>query len=196
MNHGDEQIQQPQTPSVANEDNEPCTPQVPSIAERPSIPETPPVSESEPGADAEPTRMEKWFHRAQKVYRFYVSVIKALIATIGFIAFLFIAHQTILDIFSDKIVIKPFSTPLSLEERGYTGDVILSRLIKKMEEIRRTVSSENNPAVEIAPPGEGPDIEIPGAGVSLQSIISYLTVFLGNPPLEVTGSVVLEKRRT
>ena len=135
----------------------------------------------------------QWLALVQKIQAFYVSVVKILISTILFIAFLFITYSGLVDLFSVKIIIKPFTVPPVLEEKGYTGRVILSRLIRKMEEIRRAVSSENNPVVEIAPPEEQPDIEIPGAGVSLQGIMSYLGIFVGTPPLEIIGSVVLDE---
>ena len=136
----------------------------------------------------------EWSKLIPKIYRLYVSAVKAFITTAMFIAFVFLAYRAGKDIFSEKIVIKPFNVPPALQDKGYTGDVILSRLMKKIQAIRRTVNSENNPAVEIAPPSQGPDIEIPGAGVSLNSVISYLRVFLGRPPLQVSGSVVLQEQ--
>jgi tetratricopeptide (TPR) repeat protein len=136
---------------------------------------------------------KKWLKLGQSIYDFYVVMVKVFISTSIFIAFIFLAYQAGTDIFSDKIVVQPFTVPPSLEKQGYTGNVIVSRIMSKMEEIRRTVSSENNPGVQMAPPDKGSDIEIPGTGVSLSAIMSYLRVFLGVPPLKVSGSVVLGK---
>jgi tetratricopeptide (TPR) repeat protein len=119
-------------------------------------------------------------------YRFAIKMILSL-------AVVFLFFQTLISFFQDNVVFMAFDVPASLSGKGYTGKVIASHLSDKVGKIRRSVvRTDRNLSVRLSPPSEGPDIQVPGADISLQVLLTHLNILLGREKNQVTGEAVAD----
>ena len=159
--------------------------------------ETP--NETDPGADAAPEKdptetaspehPSKWRRIGTgfvESYRFAIKMILSL-------AVVFLFFQTIISFFQDNVVFMPFEVPSALSGKGYTGKVIASHLSDKVGQMRQSVvRTDRNLSVRLSPPSEGPDIQVPGADLSLQVLLTHLDIVLGREKNQVTGEAVVD----
>jgi Tfp pilus assembly protein PilF len=89
---------------------------------------------------------------------------------------------------ADGIVIKPFSVPPALAQRGVTGEAVASQVMDQLSTMAETSrSSEQQKSVDAAW-GEHISIAIPETGVSLNQVDQWLRQKLGHER-QVTGEV-------
>ena len=132
-------------------------------------------------------------------------------------AFIFLLFFIIKDLFKkEPIHIEPFEVSHDLENQGYNGRVIANKLIDKLNEIgeksksslmktygysyrivqfgsRRTEQVISLKPEEFVPSWTEKkqlDIEVPGVGISLNSISQFIKGLFGEKPTTVTGEVV------
>jgi tetratricopeptide (TPR) repeat protein len=92
-----------------------------------------------------------------------------LLSVVGFVCYVGYNELT-----KDVIVVEPFEVPKILHDQGYTGKVLASMLIDQFDSIRATAKTSMKKKEFAQEAGaDKVSLQIPGAGVSLQSIVQY-----------------------
>jgi tetratricopeptide (TPR) repeat protein len=91
--------------------------------------------------------------------------------------------------FRDSAVIDPIQVPDELAKQGYRPEVIARRLRDEVLEIRRIAASRRE-GREIQPDSEQLNIELPGTGISLGSLLRIVKRFFESSETRVTGEIV------
>jgi hypothetical protein len=91
---------------------------------------------------------------------------------------------------ADGLVIKPFSVPPALAERGVTGETVARGLMDRISAMASTARSGETQRQVAADTGDGIKIEIPETGLSLSQVDQWLVDKLGHER-RVSGEVVL-----
>ena len=74
----------------------------------------------------------------------------------------------------DTVIVEPLGVPRSLIERGYTGEILARRLIDELSKIREGAKTRKDDIkLDISPDWSRADIRIPGAAMSLRSVVRY-----------------------
>ena len=127
--------------------------------------------------------LDRWFKRLKLAFQVLTILVGLLV--LGVVASMaWDAHE------ADGIVIKPFSMPPALAQRGVTGEAVASKImdgLSTMAEIARP--SERQKTVD-ADWGQHISIEIPETGVSLSQVDQWLREKLGRQR-RITGEVSL-----
>ncbi len=90
----------------------------------------------------------------------------------------------------DTVIVEPLGVPKGLAERGYTGEILARRLIDELTKIRKGASTRKNDInPEVLPDWSQPDIQIPGAPMSLRSIVRYVQESFSATGLHISGEV-------
>lgn len=89
------------------------------------------------------------------------------------------------------VVIKPFSVPPSLAQRGVTGEAVASRLMDQLSRISEVARSGERQRRVAADWGGNVSIEIPATGVSIGQVEQWLRDRLGHET-RLTGEVTLD----
>ena len=161
--------------------------------------------------DESPKKGFFYFAYKFKSIRTFVTDIIIAVAVIFFLSFI------ITDLFKEKpIHIEPFEIPHDLENQGYSGRVIANKLIDKLNEIgeksksslmktygysyrivqsgssrtEQVISLELEKFVPSWTEKKQLDIEVPGVGISLNSISQFIKGLFGKKPITVTGEIV------
>jgi len=92
---------------------------------------------------------------------------------------------------SDTVLLDPIEVPDDFAARGYRPAVVAARLLDALREMqnRSGASSERRAAERAA---SAPEVQLPGARLSVRSFIRYLRRLLGKPPTEITGEITKE----
>ncbi len=93
--------------------------------------------------------------------------------------------------FRDSALIDPIQVPDSLAEEGYWPEVITQRLMDEVLKIRREAASRRE-GREIQPEWRQLDIELPGTGISLASLVRIVKRFFGSSESRVAGEIVVD----
>jgi len=121
------------------------------------------------------------------IYQGFVRAVFVMMIVVGL-------YNVILDFGVSHLIFDEFTVPVSLEEKGYTGKEIARRISDKVNSIRDNVKSHVKiyKVMQEDTGGEEeiPDFEVPGAGLSLQTVIGYLRSFFGISEQRIYGSVV------
>ena len=91
---------------------------------------------------------------------------------------------------ADGLVIKPFSAPPALVERGVTGEAMASQLLDDLSGMSSEARSSDVQRRIAADQGGGVAIEIPNTGVSISQVEQWLRERLGHQE-RVTGEMML-----
>lgn len=95
-----------------------------------------------------------------------------------------------------SVVIESINVPLSLEERGYSGEVVARRLRDELREIylksRPTILTSLK-LTDVAAEQKLPDIEAPG-GLNLRSIITMVREVLDLNDIYVSGELTVDRK--
>ena len=87
-----------------------------------------------------------------------------------------------------KIEIEPIAVSDTLAGAGQKPDVISAKLIEHIRKIEKTAATTMNiRGVSLA--GEQPDISIPGAGISIAAVVSYLRPLLNDRAAHISGEI-------
>ena len=98
------------------------------------------------------------------------------------------------ELLRDTVTVEPFGVPKELAERGYTGKILARRLIDELTKIREGAkTSKNDVNPEVVPNWSQPDIHIPGAAMSLRSIVRYVRESLSESGLYISGEVTRDE---
>lgn len=90
----------------------------------------------------------------------------------------------------DTIIVDPFGVPQELAERGYTGEIVTQRLIDELFKIRvEATTRKNDIDPDIVPDWSQPDIDIPGAPMSLRTIVRYVKESFSTQGLHISGEI-------
>ncbi len=95
------------------------------------------------------------------------------------------------EVFRDSALIDPIQVPDSLAKEGYRPEVITQRLMDEVLEIRREAASRRE-GREIQPEWRQLNIELPGTGISLPSLVRIVKRFFSSSESRVTGEIVVD----
>jgi tetratricopeptide (TPR) repeat protein len=96
-----------------------------------------------------------------------------------------------IEISKSHIIVEPISVPEEYKKNGYTPEVFSSQLIIQIQDVYRRAYS-GRAGNEFLEMWKQPDIQLPGAGVSMRTISSYLRGILGKKQTEISGALVLD----
>jgi len=156
--------------------------------------------ESAARSDREPDAVEAPASRAASPsllgigWRILKSPLTNLVAPVITVLFLLIAIAIIRETFRDVVVIRPIGVPTSLADNGYTSSIVSQRLLDQIALINRQNEIVNRPFLKKSRSfytelGEI-DMQLPGLGLSLRSVLSYLRRTFGESETEVGGEII------
>jgi len=129
--------------------------------------------------------------RAEQYMTLARSVVYTLvIAVLGVFAGLLFVRE--LD--RDPLTIEPISVPPSLVKRGYTAEVVGSRLADRVQQVYAEANSAR-PRLGLQRASQRPDVQVPGVGLSFQSVVNFARDFARRPETRVRGEITLEGTR-
>jgi tetratricopeptide (TPR) repeat protein len=108
------------------------------------------------------------------------------IASIAFIFYILLSEL------GRKIEIEPIAVPDRLAEFGLKPDIISAKLIEDIRQIEKQAAKNwqtKGVISHVSLAGEHPDISIPGAGISIASVVSYLGPLLGDRAARISGEI-------
>ena len=91
-------------------------------------------------------------------------------------------------VLENTVLIEPIQVPQSLVERGYTPEVVAHRLMDEVIAIRDEITSFKEGRV-LAADWTRADIQVPGAGISIKTYLSYLRTLIGVPQTRIGGEI-------
>jgi tetratricopeptide (TPR) repeat protein len=120
----------------------------------------------------------EFLSNTSKIFFNSIIIILILIIVLGFI------KQTN----RKYIIIKPFDISKKLEESGYTGEIIARKLLDHFTEIRKEIKN----AEIFVPSWEQSelDIKVPGADISLRSLINHIKKLFGFKTPYINGEII------
>ena len=127
-------------------------------------------------------------------WRILKSPLTNLVAPVITLLFILIAMAIIRETFRDVVVIRPIGVPVSLADNGYTSTIVSQRLLDQIALINRQNEIVNRPFLKKSRSfytelGEI-DMQLPGLGLSLRSVLSYLRRTFGESETEVGGEII------
>jgi tetratricopeptide (TPR) repeat protein len=96
------------------------------------------------------------------------------------------------DKWNGSILIEPFDVPKTLEEQGYTGRAVASKLADEIARIDLAVKTYAPKSIVIASNVSWPEIEIPETKLSLDTIVDFLETFFHMEP-RINGELTTEE---
>jgi tetratricopeptide (TPR) repeat protein len=96
-----------------------------------------------------------------------------------------------------KIEIEPIAVPDRLAELGLKPDIISAKLIEGIRLIEKQAAKNwqtKGIISHVSLAGERPDISIPGAGISIASVVSYLGPLLSDRASRISGEITVADR--
>ncbi len=143
-------------------------------------------------------RSISWTWIKEKLSAIYAGLIKMSI----FIVILTILIPLVRDIYQERVIFIPFEVPAELKKKGYNGTVVVKKLKDRIGDFRIGGSLalaifSKDPKLENQENAlkEGPDIQIPGTGVSLRDLVTYLRKALCKPYKRVDGEITIIKNQ-
>ena len=127
-------------------------------------------------------------------WRILKSPLTNLVAPIITLLFILIAIAIIRETFRDVVVIRPIGVPASLADNGYTSTIVSQRLLDQIALINRQNEIVSRPFLKKSRSfytelGEL-DMQLPGLGLSLRSVLSYLRSTFGESETQVGGEII------
>jgi len=127
-------------------------------------------------------------------WRILKSPLTNLVAPVITLLFILIAVAIIRETFRDVVVIRPIGVPASLADNGYTSTIVSQRLLDQIALINRQNEIVSRPFLKKSRSfytelGEI-DMQLPGLGLSLRSVLSYLRRTFGESETEVGGEII------
>jgi tetratricopeptide (TPR) repeat protein len=92
----------------------------------------------------------------------------------------------------DRIDLLPLDLPPVLQEQGYTGEMIATRLLDKTNEIKRIAETNQPGEITVYRASDLAEIKVPGTGAPLQSFIRYFSEFFDRSPTRVRGEFIAD----
>jgi hypothetical protein len=112
-------------------------------------------------------------------------------------AILFVTIKTLSEAWQQAIVVESIFVPEELQKVGVNEQYIVEQLIQRVRSAQSQTRFANSPgAIGTATLPEVPPIEIPGAGISLQSIQHYVVGVIRrniSKPTRIRGSIVKDR---
>ena len=124
--------------------------------------------------------------------KIYTTIVNSVVKISIFVSLSLVVFQSIVDVFSDKIVFEPFIIPESMEQQGYTGTLLIEEILDRINYIRNQVKkSDQENFIKIEAMDNATDIQVPGTGMSLKEVTDFIRIFLGTTVRSISGNVVL-----
>jgi tetratricopeptide (TPR) repeat protein len=119
--------------------------------------------------------------------------INAIPKLVLLLALIFLAGVVYFEMMGNAVLIEPFEVPIDLEKKGYTSKAIANKLLDQVDMIR-TKATTRMERRRFSPLWYQslPSISVPGAGISVQSIVRYMREFFGQESIRIVGEVVSE----
>jgi len=147
-------------------------------------------------------KIKGFFTKALRFYHIFLTTIIPLCVLLLF-------GKVVYELVQNDLIVKSFDVPAELETQGYTGAVIVSRLIHYMDEVKRELNEEIkeknwNEKSETDTKGvelniqeesvENEELAVPGTGLSLESIIFHIRDLLNMSPRYIKGNIVINRK--
>jgi len=152
-------------------------------------------------------KIKGFFTKALSIYRIFLTTIIPLCVLLLF-------AKVVYELVQNDLIVKPFDVPKELEEQGYSGTVIVNKLLDYMGEIKRdlkeerekedtyfsdsksAVNQEKNQQsnIQLEEVGEEQNVAVPGTGLSLEAIISHVRDLLNISPRYIKGDIVIDRK--
>ncbi len=187
----------PENDKAANKEIQKTKPQELSLRQAPQdIVDIMRNHDRDQGSNKRLERIAKWF----KSFRTIITTLIILVFILS--AIFFISHE----LSKNVILIEHFEVPEELEKQGYTSRVIINKLIDKINLIGTTIAErdwkkdgtygiDEVKEVIAAWSEQQIELEIPGGGISLNSIIQYIRKsFIKKRTHTVFGEATTEKK--
>jgi tetratricopeptide (TPR) repeat protein len=138
-------------------------------------------------------KQKKWLSLSDVLN--HVSLFRTLVTNLLIFAivtiFLVFAYR---QINRDVVIIEPFGVPKQLNEKGFTGQVLVNKLTDQLNRIAtEALLSEQTVQFSAAWLEQSADFDIPATGVSLEVVLDLLREFFGTPPTRIVGELVFFK---
>lgn len=157
------------------------------------------ADQSQPGKSKPGQRQQaNWLKHLKSAENLARSLVATVLLVVVSIAILI---AFVIELSRNTLVIEPIGVPQVLADRGYTGEILSRRLIDEYIKIRTEAKTQKdalnqadapdsltNPVA--LPEGSLTDIQIPGASLSLRSVIRFLKESFGTPDRRISGEVV------
>ena len=145
----------------------------------------------EPEASSARAASSRWFGMGWRILQ---SPLTNLVAPVITVLFILIAAAIIRETFRDVVVIRPIGVPASLADNGYTSTIVSQRLLDQIALINRQNEIASRPFLKKSRAfytelGEI-DMQLPGLGLSLRSVLSYLRSTVGESETEIGGEII------
>ncbi len=118
---------------------------------------------------------------------------KLFLGILAILAFVLLAITLVLSIWRAPVVIEPVTIPKSMNDLGYTDEVVATRLHDVLQNIKRPAETEGasgRPPLRIEPSSRQIDIAAPGTGASLATLANMARSLMGRPQTRVSGEMV------
>jgi len=144
-------------------------------------------------------KMKAFLARALSVYHTFLTIIIPLCVLLLF-------GKVVYELVQNDLIVKPFDVPVELEAQGYSGTVIVNKLLDYMGEIKRDLKEERDQnvykvqgkgrqsSIQLEEVGEEQSIAVPGTGLSLEAIISHVRDLLNISPRYIKGDIVIDRK--
>ncbi len=115
-----------------------------------------------------------------------------LISLVVFVVFAVLSFEVVHQAFvSDSFIVEPITVPASLASLGYSEKVVAGRFVDELEAIA-TVARTRKQSSALVAGWRMPDIEVPGSGISVQSLARVLATGFGRGERKISGEVVVD----
>ena len=118
-------------------------------------------------------QLTKWTDDARKLLLNFSTII-IILTLVPILLWIIVQELT-----SDSIRIESFLVSEKLKENGFSGEVVKSQFIGKMVKIKEQAQTSFRGMEFVAQPRDIVQIEVPGVGVSLGSLIDSIKTFFG-----------------
>ena len=115
-------------------------------------------------------------------------VYTAAVALVGIAACFIVAR----DLWRPALTIEPISVPPRLVARGYTAELMRSRLADEVQNIYKKGKTERPPPGLEIPEDKRPDVQVPGIGLSVKSLVSVARDLFGISETKIQGEMTIE----
>jgi len=136
--------------------------------------------------DAEPLRVGSW--NLKRISEVLLQVRSFVVTLTVFAVVVALTAIVVRQLLSRSFVVDPIKAPASLAQRGYTPEVIAQWIVDEMHNIQTLATTQMTRSVLI-PDWDRLNVEMPGSGLSVQTIGSILREGLGIVEQRISGEI-------
>jgi tetratricopeptide (TPR) repeat protein len=96
-----------------------------------------------------------------------------------------------------SVVFEPISIPKELSDRGFTGEATAKQIVDELTILWNNAATSKRLGVvgTTGPETVTPKIEVPGIGISIDTIVYYLRDLLGRADTKISGEITIEEKK-